>query len=72
MQHQFNAMKLILSIVSVVACLGFFSYLFFLGATLPDAIQARDMLVLCGLLAVVSYFITRGAFEDVDRERGKI
>jgi len=56
----------------VVACLGFFSYLFFLGATLPDAIQARDMLVLCGLLAVVSYFITRGAFEDVDRERGKI
>lgn len=65
-------MKLILSIVSVVACLGFFSYLFFLGFTLPDAIQPRDMLILCGLLAVVSYYITRGAFEDVDRERGKL
>jgi hypothetical protein len=65
-------MKLILSIVSVIACLGFFSYLFFLSFTHPDAIKAGDMLILCGLLAVVSYFITRGAFEDVDRERGKI
>lgn len=72
MHKQTKLMKLILSIVSVVACLGFFSYLFFLGVTLPDALQPRDMLILCVLLAVVSYYITRGAFEDVDRERGKI
>lgn len=72
MHYQAKSMKLILSIVSFVACLSFFSYIFFLGFTLPDSVQPSDMLILCGLIAVVSYYITRGAFEDVDRERGKI
>jgi hypothetical protein len=44
-------------------------YLFACCLMAPARLGAPDMLLLCGLIAAVSYFATQGAYQDVDRER---
>jgi hypothetical protein len=35
----------------------------------PQRLGYTDMLLLCGLLAAMSYFATQGAYKDIDNER---
>jgi hypothetical protein len=62
-------MKFKLSIVSALITLAYFGFIFYTGVTNPDSIGYTQMLILCALLAIVSYFVTMGAFEDIDNER---
>jgi hypothetical protein len=62
-------MKFKLSIVTALLTLAYFGYIFFTGITNPDALGYTQMIILCVLLSVVSYFVSMGAFEDIDNER---
>ena len=35
----------------------------------PQRLSYIDMLLLCGLIAAMSYFATQGAYKDIDNER---
>lgn len=62
-------MKFKLSILFALITLAYFGFIFYTGVTNPDSIGYTQMLILCALLAIVSYFVTMGAFEDIDNER---
>jgi hypothetical protein len=64
-------MKFKLSILFALLSLAYFGFIAFTGITNPDALGYTEMLIFCGLLAGVSYFVTMGAFEDIDNERAK-
>ncbi|MFN3529764.1 MAG: hypothetical protein ACK417_07575 [Bacteroidia bacterium] len=58
-----------LSVLFTLITLAYFGNIFFTGITNPDALGYTQMMILCILLALVSYFVTMGAFEDIDNER---
>lgn len=62
-------MKKTLSIVFSVLSIAYIFYVIYLGFTNPDALHYSQMLIMCALVSVASYFITFGAFESVDQER---
>ncbi len=62
-------MKKTLSILFSVLSIAYIIYVIFLGVTNPDALRYTEMLIMCALVSIASYFITFGAFESVDRER---
>jgi hypothetical protein len=66
---QINVMKFKLSILFALLTLAYFGFIAFTGITNPDALGYTELLIFCGLLAGVSYFVTMGAFEDIDNER---
>jgi|GEM_PF-681758 len=64
-----DVMKFKLSILFALLTLAYFGFIAFTGITNPGALGYTQMLIFCALLAAVSYFVTTGAFEDIDNER---
>lgn len=58
-----------LSVLFTLLTLAYFGFIFFTGITNPDALGYTNMLILCSLLSLVSYFVSMGAFEAIDNER---
>ncbi len=62
-------MKFKLAAFFTVITLAFFGLVFYLGIFNPDALNYTHMLILTVLISIVSYFISMGAFADIDDER---
>lgn len=58
-----------LGILFTLLTLAYAGYIIFAGITMPDTLGYTEMLTFCGLLAGVSWFVSMGAFEDIDNER---
>ncbi len=58
-----------LGVLFTLLTLAFAGYIFYAGIMMPDTLGYTEMLIFCGLLAGVSWFVTMGAFEDIDNER---
>jgi len=64
-------MKFKLAVLFTVLSLAFFGYIFYAGIFMPDTLNYVHMLILSGLASFAAYYISMGAFADIDDERAK-
>jgi hypothetical protein len=62
-------MKFKVSVLITLVTLAYFGYIFFMGIFHPDSLGYTELMVLCALMGIASYYITMGAFSDIDQER---
>ncbi len=64
-------MKFKLAVLFTVLSLAFFGFVFYSGIFMPHTLNYVHMLVLSTLVSFASYYISMGAFADIDEERAK-
>jgi len=64
-------MKFKLAVLFTVLSLAFFGFIFYSGIFMPDTLNYVHMLILSGLASIAAYYISMGAFADIDEERAK-